>query len=59
MLKLNVSVLVLLICINSVQLISDLKGTQRNLKNSRGRVVQSTTLKQVSIETEVNLELKM
>ncbi len=31
----------------------------RNLKNSRGRGVQSITLKQVSIEREVILEFKM
>ena len=32
---------------------------QRNLKNCKGRRVQSVTLKQVSIEIEVILELKM
>ena len=36
-----------------------LKGTLRNLKNSRGRGVQTMALKQVSIEREVILEFKM
>ena len=36
-----------------------INGTERNLKNSTGRGVQSMTLKQWSIEREVILELKM